>query len=368
MRKKSLKSISIIEIDARDAHYQSGIATYFRVLRDSMPSHISTYNIVFYRSTEYKDIRIVDTDDELQIFHPMGFPFQSLFDAVINMIWPKIKSMPNLIVKSDCLSCEGLAYMIKSRIYCRTIGVLHCQPPMNNTPGFVPADPFFNMDAIILVGDNGRKYMDYWHCTRPFSVIYNGVDKPKIESKKPKDDTFRFIFANGLAKNKGFAKIVPAIRTVAKKHKIEVTVLGGHDTEASGILDEIADLPVVYKGILTDDSEIRRYYEQADAALFASREEACSFAGIEALSYNLPIVSSRVSGLVEMFDNAALYADVDNEHNINTTQYAAQMCQVIENASVRNRMSVAGYSRFLNRYTRKKMISDTIKLYESLWS
>ncbi len=367
MRKTNSVPLSIIEIDARDARFQSGIATYMRVLREHMPSHISTYSIIFYASPDTKDIRIVDTDEELQIYHPQGFPFQSLFEGVFAFLAPRLNKLQNLIVKSDCLSCEGLAYMIKGRIYCRTIGVLHCQPPINTTPGFVPANPFFNMDAVILVADNGKKYMDYWRCKRPYHVIYNGIDKPRIESKKQKDGVFRFIFANGLAPHKGFAKIVPAIRTVAKKHSIEVIVLGGITRENSGIIEETSDLPIVYKGMPDDVAEIRRYYEQADAALFASRREACSFAGIEAMAYNLPIIATRTEGLTEMFGDAALYADMDNEHNINTTQYASHMMRVIESASTRTRLSVAGYSRYLSRYTAKKMSADTIELYESLW-
>ena len=209
--------INVIEIDSRDARYQSGIATYFNVLADGMPSNINTYNIVFYRSPEYKDITITDTDNELQIRHPEEFPIAALFETVFTYMIPKLKTMKNLIVKSDCLSCENLAYIIKSRVYCKTIGVLHCQPAINTTPGFVPVDPYFNMDHIILVGDNGKKYMQYWNCGRPYTVIYNGVDKPKITTTHPKDNVFRFIFANGWAPHKGFKKIIPAIRQVAKK-------------------------------------------------------------------------------------------------------------------------------------------------------
>lgn len=360
------KNISVIEIDARDARYQSGIATYFNVLRDNMPTHISTYNIVFYRSPEYKEVTITDTGDELRVCHPIGFPFQSLFEGVFAFIAPKLRTMPNLIVKSDCLSCEGLAYMIKSRMYCKTIGVLHCQPVMNTTPGFVPADPYFNMDEVILVADNGRKYMDYWRCPRPYTVIYNGVDKPKIKSKKPKDGVFRFIFANGWAPHKGFEKIIPAIRMVAKKHKIQVTVLGGYSREAESLFEEISDLPIVRLGLVEDAAKIRECYEQADAALFASYTEACSFAGIEAMAYNLPIVSTNESAMMEMFDDAALFIEMGPEYSINASQYAAAMTRLIEDRALRTRLAVRGYARFVSRYTRKKMIADTIAVYERL--
>lgn len=362
------KQISVIEIDARDAQYQSGIATYFDVLRDGMPDNITTYNIVFYRSPEFHDVRITDAGNELQIYHPMGFPFAALFDAVLTYIWPKIKNMPNLIVKSDCLGCEQLAYMIKNRIYCKTIGVLHCQPTMNNAPGFVPANPYFNMDHIILVGDNGRKYMDYWRCTRPFSVIYNGVEKPKIKTKKPRDGVFRFIFANGWAPHKGFAKIIPAIRQVAQQHKIQVYVMGGYSHDCESLFQEISDLPIVRMGLLTDAEKIRECYERVDCALFASRTEACPFAGIEAMAYNLPIISTNESACSEMFGPAALYVDLGVGGEINSSQYAKQMIRIIESAALRTRLGVMGYSRFVQKYMRKPMLRDTIALYEKLTS
>lgn len=360
------KQISIIEIDAHDARYQSGIATYFDVLRDGMPDNITTYSIVFHRSPDFHDIRMIDTGQELQIYHPLKFPFNSLFSAVVAYMMPKLRTMPNLIVKSDCLSCEGLAYMIKSNIFCKTVGVLHCQPAMNNAPGFMPADPYFNMDHIILVADNGRKYMDYWKCVRPFSVIYNGVDKPKIKKQKPRDGVFRFIFANGFAPHKGFAKIIPAIRQVSKKHKLEVMVLGGIAHEDEALLNEIEDLPITRMGLVSDIEKIHECYERADCALFASRSEACSFAGIEAMAYNLPIVSTNESGMVEMFGPAALFVEMGPECDINPSQYAAAMTRVIEDKALRTRMAVTGYSRFIQKYTRKKMLNDTIALYESL--
>lgn len=362
------KIINVIEIDSRDARYQSGIATYFNVLAEGMPSNINTYNIVFLRSPDFKDIKITDTGKELQISHPIDFPDASLFETVFMYMVPKLKTMKNIIVKSDCLSCEGLAYLIKSRIYCKTIGVLHCQPTMNLTPGFIPADPYFNMDHIILVGDNGRKYMDYWRCKRPFDVIYNGVEKPKITHKKPKDNVFRFIFANGWSPHKGFAKIIPAIRQVAKKHKIEVYVLGGHSREVEPLFEEIKDLPIINLGLTNDQKKIRECYEKADCALFASQTEACSFAGIEAMAYNLPVISTNESAMVEMFGPAALFVEMGPgpEFAVNATEYAKQMLRIIEDKALRVKLSALGYSRYLSRYTLKKMLSKTIDIYNSL--
>lgn len=360
------QEINIIEIDSRDARYQSGIARYLDVLSANMPKNIKTYRIIFYHSPKFTDVRITETENELQVYHPAGYPSSVLFDAAIHMIGNKLNNMPNLIVKSNCLGYDQFLYMLRTRFYCKTMGVLHCLPHRGGkTPSFPSSNPFFNMDHVVLVCDLGREFLDGVKNKRPFSVIYNGIAKPKIKNKHPNDGVFRFIFANGWAPLKGFKKIIPAIRSVAKTHKIEVIVLGGSWNDEKDN-DEIAGLPIVKTGLINDPAEIERYYEMADCALFASETEACSFAGIEAMAYDLPIVSTDAAGLVEMFGNAALFVPMNQDKEFSTSDYADKMIQIIENRRLRVRLGVLGYARYIEKYTAKKMASDTIKLYQKL--
>lgn len=362
----SKKTINIIELDSRDIAYQTGIQRYFDILGQHMPDNIKTYRIIFYRQPINTELTIRQTDDELQIFHPTGFPAASLYEAIIAFIGNKLDAMENLIVKSNCLSLEQLTYAIKGRFYCKTMGVLHCLPHRSGPgPAFPPVNPFRNMDHVILVCDHGREFLDGVKNKRPFSVIPNGIDKPKIESKKPDDGVFRFIFANGWAPHKGLIKIIPAIKQVAEKHKIEVIVLGGQRAEDK-IPEDIDSLPIKRVGLVTDANEINKYYEMADAALFASGSEACSFAGIEAMAYNLPIVSTDAAGLVEMFGRAALFVKMDDKKEFSADEYAAQMLRLIKDKKLRSKLSILAYARYLERYTAKKMAKDTINLYEKV--
>lgn len=360
------KTINIIELDSRDIAYQTGIQRYFDILGQHMPENIKTFRIIFYRQPVNTELTIRQTDDELQIFHPVGFPSHSLFEAIIAFVGNKIDSMDNLIIKSNCLSLEQLTYMIKGRFYCKTMGVLHCLPHRSGpTPVFPPVNPFKNMDHVVLVCDMGKEFLEGVKNKRPFSVITNGIDKPIIKSKKKDDGVFRFIFANGWAPHKGLIKIIPAIKKVAAKHKIEVIVLGGQRAEDK-IPEDIDQLPIKRVGLVTDPNEINQYYEMADAALFASGSEACSFAGIEAMAYNLPIVSTDASGLVEMFNKAALLVPMDEKKDFDPDEYAKQMMRLIENKKLRSKLSILAYARYLERYTAKKMVKDTINLYEQI--
>lgn len=358
--------INIIELDSRDARYQSGIARYLDVLADNMPSNVHTLRIIFYRSPDTRELRIVPSESEISIYHPDGFPSPTLYDAVITLIGARLQNMPNLIVKSNCLGLERFAYMLRSRFYCKIIGVLHCLPSVAPTAnGMAQSNPFFNMDHVILVCDCARAYLAAVKNNRPFSVVYNGIAPVKSVSKRMHDDVFRFIFANGLATHKGLARILPAIATVARQHKIEVVVLGGGSL-SDELKSQVADLPIKFVGLVTDGDDIASYYDQADCALFASYSEACSYAGIEAMAYNLPIVSSDVAGLREMFAGAALYARAGDDKKLDVDEYAQHMIRIITSAGTRARLGAVGYGRYLQRYTARRMTRETLKIYKSL--
>lgn len=360
------KIINIIEIDSRDTRYQTGIARYMNILCANMPKNVFIFRIIFYRTPDLKNLSMEMKDDELSIIHPCNFSAQNLYPAIIAMLEARFRQMTNLIVKSNCLGVEGLAYAIRNNVFCRTIGVLHCVPNTISANG--RQNPLFGMDHIISVCESTLPWLQSVGNTRPVSIIYNGINRPTIpEVGTDNDDTFRFIFANGMAPHKGFAKIVPAVRRVAAHHKIEVLVLGGCDDTGRKILDDNKDLPIKYVGLVTNDSEIGKYYQQADCALFASCSEACSFAGIEAMAYNLPIISTNAPGLYEMFGaKGALYVAMDGNGNINTDEYAVHMINIIENKRLRTKLAVAAYARYLQRYTAKKMADSTLKLYYDL--
>jgi glycosyltransferase involved in cell wall biosynthesis len=275
--------------------------------------------------------------------------------------------MENVIVKSNCIGSEQFAYFLRSRFYCKTVGTLHCVPHhhLAHGSGFPETNPFHSMDHIILTSEVSREYLDGVKNKRPFTVIPNGLPKPAARHNKSSDGVFRFIFANGWNSHKGMLKVIPAIHLVATKHKIEVVVLGQFTDKDGTIAKEISGLPIVNAG-LVPMAEVERYYENADAALFASISESCPFAGIEAMARGLPIISTDAEGMMEMFGNAALLVKMDSDRNFAPEDYAEQMTRVIEDKKLRTKLGASAYSRYAAKYTADRMARETIKVYGKL--
>ena len=64
--------------------------------------------------------------------------------------------------------------------------------------------------------------------------------------------------------------------------------------------------------------------------------------------------------------HGALYIKHDTQMNINAEEYASAMMQVIDNRHLRTKLSVAAYSRYLQKYTARDMVRQTIDLYNKL--
>lgn len=364
--KKQQPQISVIEIDIRDANYQTGIGRYIDIVSRNMPDYVHTYRIILYR-TDVEELHITKTDTELSVYLPKNFP-HNILSGIILQIWgQKIAQMPNLIVKVNCVGAESLAYTIRNQFYCKTIGVLHFSPQwiLDGKPNRA-YNPYFNMDYVISVFAGGLNYLREIGYNRAHSVILNGIEPPRI-GPRPRDDVFRFIFPNGWTPRKGLVKILPAFKKVAEKHKIEVLILGGTEPGIDPV-ELSRGLPVRLLGLISDENEVAKYYDMSDCCLFASTSEACSIAGIEAMSRNMPIISTNCEGLAEMFDKAALYAKMAPDYSVNADEYAAHMCSIIENKRLRNKLSVLAYSRYLSRYTAKNMVAETLKVYKKLVS
>ncbi|MDE6477874.1 MAG: hypothetical protein K2L94_01340, partial [Alphaproteobacteria bacterium] len=234
--------INVLEIDSWDTRFQSGVARYMDVLNAHMPPNVRTWRILFHYNSHVTDVRIIPEQSELHVWHPVGFPQATLYEAIMGIWGTHLAGLPNLIVKCNCLGAENLAYLIRGRIHCRVIGVLHCVPPTPQVPAGVGVyNPYFNMDWIVSVCDAAKSFLGGVRNTRPVTVIYNGIDRPT--TNRPKSDgVFRFIWVHGWAPHKGLAQIIPAIAEIASPHKIEVLVLGGGEPDENS-RKQIADLP-----------------------------------------------------------------------------------------------------------------------------
>ena len=107
-----------------------------------------------------------------------------------------------------------------------------------------------------------------------------------------------------------------------------------------------------------DDSFRNWLYKNAECYVFPSLMEGFGLPGLDAMAYNLTLISSNASCLPEIYKNAALYFDP------NDVDYLVRKLElVISNKGCRENL-IKNARFLLKNYSWKKTASDTLQLYK----
>jgi len=105
-------------------------------------------------------------------------------------------------------------------------------------------------------------------------------------------------------------------------------------------------------------------YQQVNAFIILSRwPEPLSRAGLEALSFSLPIIASNRGGNLELVKDNGLIVNPDNPQSV-----AAAVTKILSQPELQSKMSLASLKLLKTRFNRSKIINQHQKLYQQLIS
>ncbi len=116
----------------------------------------------------------------------------------------------------------------------------------------------------------------------------------------------------------------------------------------------VASVPVVF----SDD--LRRDLQRASMFVYATRSEGLGSAALLAMSVGVPVIASRVSGLVELFDENVSGFLVENKPG----DIAAAMRKVLDQPKLAMAVGQNGRKRVEENFTEEHLVSRTIASYE----
>lgn len=155
-------------------------------------------------------------------------------------------------------------------------------------------------------------------------------------------------------KSKGIDALIDAFNLVTQiKKDIKLVILGAllpNESQYSKTKNFASN--IIFRGFVEKD-EVNAWYRTAYMAVFPSYYEQCSYAGLEIMSHQLPVVSSNGFCVNEMFvhNNNALIADIGDRNNPEEYVYNLKhaMISLIDDIDFSNSLARAG-----------KIKSDTI--------
>jgi glycosyltransferase involved in cell wall biosynthesis len=161
--------------------------------------------------------------------------------------------------------------------------------------------------------------------------------------------------------HKNLQRLIDAY-ALAKQENPELhLVLAGKFDQAYQLLKEYAEKQEITDIVFTDwitDGQLRWLYEHATAYVFPSLSEGFGLPGLEAMHYDLPVISSNATCLPEVYGDAAAYFDP-----LNTQEMANTITKVLAGEQLRNNLVKNGQEQ-LKKYSWQHTAEQTLAVYE----
>uniref|UniRef100_UPI00402771C8 glycosyltransferase family 4 protein n=1 Tax=Alloprevotella sp. TaxID=1872471 RepID=UPI00402771C8 len=315
--------------------------------KENLVIHLNTLNLIDLATLIKKKI-----PHSRVITHLHCIPWKSLYN--------KDKERFNVLYSRQQVS-ESLPVMDKRRLYARLDSEWRA---------------YHEADDVICVTRCARNFLArMMERVERVHVIPNGMPDIGIcspRSYEQKSEVLQCLYAGVLSESKGVGFIFQALEYLAKQNQRVRLVLCGHATQE--IENQLRQTyPMVefeYCGLLSFE-ELQTKYRQCDIGILPSLQEQSSYVAIEMMRHGMPIITTAVDGLDEMFVDGVDALKVKPLFSLAKGLYldvkalAEAIVDLWEHPTKRESLGRSARETFLKKHTVERMIKETICVYKN---
>ncbi len=405
--------INLFLIDMTNARSTNGVDRYLSCLTNGLKCYpdikVHWINLVYDRGLLFH--RIGQTECCLKIVIPLPQQEQEIIDepfwmekyssVVYDIVASLFKGKENILIHTHTLNLIDLADYIKKRIpEVKIITHIHCIP-WKDLYNKYPArfndlyEKYYLTDGAcdyreFITGPGEKRSYDYadkiisgTYCAREFlsrvmgvpqdkvAVSPNGMDDYCSETtfEEIGDDPVELFFVGTINKSKGIFHILKALRRVQKAgFKVLLRIAGcGCPDDEKRISTEFGDVPVHLLGSVSFDV-LMQYYSRCHIGIISSLQEQASYVGVEMSMFGMPIITTAVDGLDEMFDDdnamkvRTVYSKIRGL-NADVEQMSEMIIELITDREKRKRLAENSRRLYLSRLTANRMVRQVVDVY-----
>ena len=180
------------------------------------------------------------------------------------------------------------------------------------------------------------------------------------------------MFVGSASSSKGLHFVLSAIQALLIRIPVAITIVGNISKETrESILNRHPYLNIRFTGNLSLEHLIQ-LYAKSDIGIIGSMQEQCSYVAIEMMMAGLPIITTDVDGLSEMFTHRRNGIKVPLSFHPQFGLYpeipdmAESVIELARNQNLRTLIGKRARRCYSQLYTQRKMISKIETIYKSL--
>lgn len=355
------------------------------------------------RTQKYTKIEIPLPENEVVILGEQYWSKQ-YFEVVMYILNRYVSIRTVSIVHVHTLNLIDLAIRIKEVSGCKVITHLHCIPWKQYFNGnkskfnYLYTEYYINKnynadlfrsncneldayllaDKLVCLTQSAREFIQ--HITRiedqKLLIINNGIrDTMQNNNRKlsEKDGVIRVLYVGALTESKGILTVLNVMHKIQRLgYAVELIVAGvGTEIMNRQITPKLSGLNVKMLG-QADFKTLSYYYEHSDIGCISSLQEQASYVAIEMAMFGLPVVTTAIDGLDEMFvdEESALKIGVTFHPylglQINEGEMVAALKRLIDSPKLRAKIAAGVRRRYKECFMLNTMIEATENLYHML--
>lgn len=230
-------------------------------------------------------------------------------------------------------------------------------------------------DCVICVTDCAKEFINNVcpNHTTNIRVIVNGINDWKLTRKRKNNNKgIKIIFVGSPQNSKGLSFVLAAMQASLMRARTSLLVVGNYSNEIRNIIvNQYPFIDIEFAGKVGIE-QLKVLYANSDMGIIGSIQEQCSYVAIEMMMNGLPVITTDVDGLGEIFIQN--YNGVVVKTHFSTldglqpeiTSMADAIVELCSNVKLRRKIGQNGRSLYEQKYTLTKMASEINKIYANL--
>jgi len=356
----------------------------------------------FEASKKDYTVKIIPLPTDVNSFLSNSQIRQKFWEETISEIVHVAGEVPILHIHT--LNLIEFAIIVKQRILCKIVTHLHCIPwkslfnkdvnkfnkyyqnyylnakhksAINFVYNPYEWNCYCKSDCVICVTECARDYI-IKNCEKHIDniqVVPNGMmDIAGHEFNKcyALSNPVKCLFVGNSHDSKGLKYILESLSLLVTNYEISLYVAGKVGNKLSDTIQDTYPLLDIHFLGNIPFYQLCDYYMDSDIGIIASVQEQCSYVAIEMMMFGLPIITTDVDGLHEMFTSKEnsimipLVFDATQGLKPDVKMMATALETLMTNHRLRKHIGLAARHQFNIRYSQRQMINSIKYIYSSL--